>query len=194
MTKVEIKRRKELSQRLTYQVSHILKGFENKYMNAYTDWNIAIVRHKADKFMDCKDYTEFVDHYNDSSLQQLGIAPNHRLHEYLEMKVKSYHLQRVWGPVKIAREKMAIETLTRFEFMEMANNGYKSKLENLIRKLVEFEFDTRFLKVEKVGTAKGELEILIHNREKTAHARAIWCEGDIKAPHYRFITTLRIKK
>lgn len=79
------------------------------------------------------------------------------------------------------------------EYYAEAKKGYDIKIAKLVAKLIQHGITTPHLKVEKVNNAGSELSFLISNAEMEIHARMIWAEGDINAPHYRFITTKRNK-
>ena len=77
------------------------------------------------------------------------------------------------------------------EFIAEAKKGYDDKFNKLIVVLVDNGIGTRFLKVEKIKSAGNEFAFLVSDDKIEVHARAIFVNGDIKAPHYRFITTVR---
>ena len=84
------------------------------------------------------------------------------------------------------------ETFTRdFEFLSQGNEAYTKSLSRVIDKLVTKGFNS-FARIKYVGLCvNGELEFLIADEFKECHARLIFANGQIKAPHYRFITTVR---
>lgn len=187
------KRRRELKDRLTALVGNALKEFENRYMNAYTEWSMQSIISTAEKYSDCNSNDELYDKLKGKTLAEVGIEPRRRFETSDTLVDKGNHCYRIWREIKMARNKMEIESLTRFEFMSEAAKGYARKFENLINKMVDYDFSTRFLKVEEVNNAGDELSFLITNDERAIHARAIFVNGAIKAPHYRFITTERKK-
>jgi hypothetical protein len=96
--------------------------------------------------------------------------------------------------VERLKTRLSRKNLLTNEYISEANKGYNQKLEKLTKVLVDYGIGTRFLKVEKIRSAGGEFAFLVTNGEVEVHARAIFVNGDIKAPHYRFITTKRMIK
>ena len=94
---------------------------------------------------------------------------------------------------KRAKRRLSNENLLRFGFMQEAAEGYAVKFAKLVSKVADVVDSLEGLKVETIRNNGMELEFLISNYEIEVHARAIFVNGAIKAPHYRFITTTRRK-
>ena len=96
-------------------------------------------------------------------------------------------------------ENEVIELKKNYDFVNLKNHtwlseamdSYNNKFDNLISKLVQFDFTTSHMTIERISDAGNGLAFLIRNDEKVAHARIIYANGAIKAPHYRFIITQR---
>jgi len=189
------KRRRQLNERLTLLMSTFLKKFENRYMEAYTEWSMSPFIDKSIIYSALSSEKQFRVELQNTKYSELrvifGISPNKRYSEDKESTLSNSSIARIYYQVIEARKKMETESLTRFVFMQEAAKGYATKFENLINKMVSYDFSTRNLRVEEIGVNGNELEFLITNDERTIHARAIFVNGAIKAPHYRFITTER---
>lgn len=170
-SKAQLKREKQLRERLTSMISRTLRDFKDKYLGDYTAWNIAKMESELNwmKEEDGKPYPADHKYY-------AGQLKNHKV-----------GIQRLEGQLS------RMNTL-QLKFLSEANEGYDRKFERMIEKLVGYNFSTRFLKVEMVSNIGHELAFLISNDEMECHARVIYAQGAIKAPHYRFITTVRNKK
>lgn len=193
------KRRRQLRERLTVLMDRFLKPFENRYINAYTEWSMTPIKLMVEVLPSCTILDGFKGQLNDTTHKQLKerfprvvlSSPNTRRGETEDSVISNHDISNIFYKVNKARSKMKIESLTRFDFMQEASQGYAIKFDNLINKMVDYEFSTGNLRVEKVSDAGNELAFLITNNERTIHARAIFINGSINAPHYRFITTER---
>lgn len=171
MTKAAEKREKQLRERLTSLLTRTLVNFQDKYLGAYTNWSIAQVK------MDLAN--EKAKHGTPYPKGRHGVRPG-------AIQDRSHHIQRL-------EDQLGRTHTMSLEFLIEAKVGYDRKFSTLIEKLVKYQMDTRFLQVEKVINSGAELSFLITNDDMEVHARAIFVNGDIKAPHYRFITTKRNK-
>ena len=95
--------------------------------------------------------------------------------------------------VKMREDRLKLKTTLTLGFINEANEGYNLKIEKLIKKLIESKIETRFLKIEEVYNQVGAFEFLISDSKIEVHARVIFANGEINAPHFRFITTKRNK-
>ena len=95
--------------------------------------------------------------------------------------------------VAVRATKLARKSLLTLEFITEAKVGYDQKFNKLVENLMKFEMRTAHMEVKQINSMGSELSFLIVNHEMEVHARAIFVNGDIKAPHYRFIVTKRNK-
>jgi hypothetical protein len=121
----------------------------------------------------------------------LGYAPNRYNADQTFDKYDAERVERIASTIAKRLDRSAIN---RREWFNEAFDSYQVKFDTMIDKLVDAGFTSRHLRVELVASSASQLEFLISNQTTECHARAIWVEGDIKAPHYRFITTTRQKK
>ena len=121
--------------------------------------------------------------------------------------------------IERAKKEMSIIECLKVEFYAEANRSYEAKLEKLVLKMATsgIDFDSIMgLNIDFVKDRGHEFEILVYPKtrirrwdgnvqltdeqmkqaeidatEKFFHARMIYACGEIKAPHFRFITTTR---
>jgi hypothetical protein len=121
--------------------------------------------------------------------------------------------------IERAKQEMSIIECLKVEFYAEANRSYEAKLEKLVLKMATsgIDFDTIMgLNIDFVKDRGHEFEILVYPKtrirrwdgdvqltdeqmkqaeidatEQFFHARMIYACGEIKAPHFRFITTTR---
>lgn len=84
--------------------------------------------------------------------------------------------------------------LLTLEFITDAAKNYELKLAKLVDSMIKHGIKTAFLRVQKISNTSKEFAFLISDKEIEIHARAVYCCGEINAPHYRFITTKRSLK
>lgn len=88
-------------------------------------------------------------------------------------------------------DRSALESLP---ILVEADKSFNLKLSNLVSKCIEFGIESRFMKIEKIGSGSmNDFSILISDSKIEIHARFIFVYGDIQSPHFRFITTKRNK-
>lgn len=196
MTKAQIKQQQSNRNTLVHSLSRTLIDFQNRYYQAYVDWNIHQIEYNLSRYP--KGTVELLS-------EQFVGAP--AKDSYFERYLSSYDRRRdnitiqLWMIQHCVRDRQFVETrlsrraLLTHQFINEAAQGYQIKFDRLIDKLIDCGFtDPRFLTVEKINNYGDKLEFLISNEQIECHARAIWVEGSIKEPHYRFITTIRTKK
>jgi hypothetical protein len=121
--------------------------------------------------------------------------------------------------IERAKQEMSIIECLKVEFYAEANRSYEAKLEKLVLKMATsgIDFDSIMgLNIDFVKDRGHEFEILVYPKtrirrwdgdvqltdeqmkqaeidatEQFFHARMIYACGEIKAPHFRFITTTR---
>jgi hypothetical protein len=96
--------------------------------------------------------------------------------------------------IKYVESRRRPEMLMTLEFINEANKSFNDKIESMVCKMIEAQITRRFLKLEKIsGGTPSEFAFLISDDKIELHARTIFACGEIKAPHFRFITTTRNK-
>jgi hypothetical protein len=197
ISKAEQQRQKYTRERLVQVVGLKLRDFENRYMSAYTEWNI-LQEKKKDRFPELRSWDEAKEFLVGKSRVAYRVPRSSYTRKKEELyagEINQNDAYSAWRKVEVARRRIQLDSLLRFEFMQEAAEGYKIKFERLIDKMLAEDFNSHKMQVERVGSGQGrELEILVSDdKARVFHARAIWVEGSIKAPHYRFITTTRSK-
>ena len=192
---------------VNYQVSQI-----SKIATAFDNLDIEEV--KADVIG--KDYYETAssEKYTGTQMSLFCMDRNDRRFGYDQSitKINTNAIER-------AKNEMSIIECLKVEFYAEANKSYEVKLEKLVLKMATsgIDFDGyNGINIDFVGDRGHEFEILVFpktriNRwdgdvqltdeqmkqaeidatEKFFHARMIYACGEIKAPHFRFITTTR---
>lgn len=96
--------------------------------------------------------------------------------------------------IKQLKYKLSFGNLNDLEWIKEADENYITKFNKLVDKLVACRMDLYHLKVEAIngGTAR-DFGFLISDKKVEVHARVIYAQGEVNAPHYRFITTERSK-
>lgn len=193
ISKAEQKRRKDAKSALSSNVGRILLDFQNKYLQSYADWNEKKIQRRLDLIKDFRkeDFIGINIHDNVQVRNLLGYAPNRYNADQTFDKYDAERVERIASTIAKRLDRSAIN---RREWFNEAFDSYQVKFDTMIDKLVDAGFTSRDLRVELVASSASQLEFLISNQTTECHARAIWVEGDIKAPHYRFITTTRQKK
>ena len=192
MSKAAEKRRKSLVESLTTKLGRTLKSFENKYMNSYTEWSMLPIKKGAESHKGLNTKEDFFNEFEGKPWSKIGMeTPTGRWASPTIDHDTAYGIYL--GKLRCV-SAMKVETLTRFNFMTEANKGYQIKFSRLVEKVADGlgDVDTyNRLSVETVRSSGSELEFLICVSGIEVHARAIFVNGAIKAPHYRFITTTR---
>ena len=195
MTKAAEKRRKSLVDSLTTKLGSTLRTFENKYMSAYTEWNMLPIKLSAAKHEGLESFEDFQVKFMNKSWESVGMEQPRG--SSFSSVISHNDAYRMFANKAGAKRRLSNEYLTRFEFMSEAAEGYKSKFERLVTKVADGLGDVDSyskLSVETVRNSGHELEFLISVNDIEVHARAIFVNGTLVAPHYRFITTTRAKK
>lgn len=196
MSKAQEKRNKQLKQALTSHLNRVLIDFKNKYFDEYCKWNVNVIQYKLDQMPQQKP-DDLLKMYEGKDIENTYfvryLTPNQRRNSR-SYNIDKYMIQQMCGTRRLLQNSIKRSALLHHKFYSEAQQGYQKKFDNLVDKLVHYQFSIRFLKVQQIDVNHGQLEFLISDNVKECHARAIWVEGNIKAPHYRFITTIRKRK
>lgn len=200
ISKAEQERRKSRRSAIEARVLPKLISFHNYYIESYLNWCLFQIQTKADRFS-FKTWEEMKDAMVNKPYIDFGFPAEKK--EYREVRTRFTHNEvwSLWQEISINRSKLKNKTLTSMKIMNEAEGNYQSKIDGMVEKMIILDFSPNWLKLKDISINKGQLEILIGEDEKYVenstlefHARSIWVEGDIKAPHYRFITTTRGEK
>ena len=93
---------------------------------------------------------------------------------------------------KSLTQQLTKKTMLSLNAMKEEEINFDGKIENVAAKMVKFGLTNVHFKVQEIKAKMGEIEFIAHNDDFQVHARAIFVNGDIKAPHYRFITTKKM--
>ena len=181
-SKAQLKREKQLRARLYNDFKRRLTNFENDYLGAYVEWAHKEIQNKIDKL------TYEIENEPKrlaKALEDVSLSKWSR--EKIDRAPQMKHIREVY------KKKLSRPFLITKEAIIDAANGYEKKFNKLIDKLMEADLAGSRLEIEQLSDAGMELEFLISNDVKEVHARIIFACGEINAPHYRFITTVRIK-
>jgi hypothetical protein len=170
MSKAAIKREKQLRERLTNVLNHRLIDFKDMYLNSYVNWSKKSIQTRINNLKESHGKP-----FNDEGrFKRQGLINNTKQIERLETQLSR-------------------DMLLTLEFINEANKSYNVKIEKLIEKLVKADISTISLKFEKIGNIGAEFEFLVSDDKIKVHARVIFANGCVNAPHFRFITTTRNK-
>ena len=154
-------------------------SFKNDYLGDYVEWNWSKIENEiAEKELLIND-PERIRLINEAREAQSRSRWFHKV-----------TVRELEGQIKTLKRNYDYVNLKNYGWLNEARDSYNNKFDNLISKLMSFDFTTSHMTVERVEDAGGKgLAFLIRNDENTVHARMIYANGAIKAPHYRFIIT-----
>lgn len=176
--KAEEKRIKQAVDTLTIKLNHELIDFKERFLTAYVDY--------------C--FSQF-----DLQIMEL------RKREYNPMQMKYNYTLEMFNKdiafkiAKIESEK-SLKSTNTLKFIKEAENNYNTKFTRLVNELVKHGVRSYPLDIERIsnGSTANDFSFLItHSTDiKTiqVYARIIFAEGEINAPHYRFIITANKNK
>jgi len=177
MTQAQEKRNKRLTEIFQAKLKRQLNDFHNQYLNDHCQFRINEIKRDLNHYEKLANDSKFLREFN---LQRSRWA------QLTQQDALSYY--------KTRKRRLDNMALLQLEFLNEAETSYQKKLANLISKLVSYQFDTRFLKVEYISDGTyDKFSILVTNNDMEVEARFIYACGEIKIPHYRFIITKRTK-
>lgn len=168
MTKTEIKEKKRNIEIVGSLMNRKMKSFEDKYLGAYMNWGVSDIQNRLAHRI--KTNGQVIN----PEKPLMGVYSNELIIAKLETKLSR-------------------SNILALEFLAEAKKGYDYKMTKLIEKLVGFGINYLGLRMEKVGNSGSDFSFLISDDNMEIHARVIFANGEINAPHYRFITTKRDK-
>ena len=186
MTKTQELRNKQLRSTLTNKLSFKLKGFKNSYLGEYADYQESKIENEIKWNRNLAENPEELRIHNQIILS--------KTRESSRRWFTSLTIESFLQTIKRLEYKLSFNNSNRFEWMSEANESYNLKFERLISKLVSFQIDTRVMKIESIGNdTSRDFGFLISDEKQEVHARGLYAWGEIKATHYRFIITNRVK-
>jgi hypothetical protein len=197
-TKAEIKRRKEKETTIRNRVLPEIEPFHNYYLAEVLKWELKQIVVAAHKYGVFNTYYEMRDEMAGKTHKEYDLTPSRYATKNAEGEtlVSPDDVYKLWKVKEAAMEQRKYEAITSLAIMTKTENGYQQKISDLVAKMVELDFHPWHITVKEINITLGQLEILIWDDGHTDlefHARSIWAEGAINAPHYRFITTIRGK-
>lgn len=173
VSKAELKRIKDAKDSFTALLNRNLKDFKNLYLQSSVEFGIK---------MEEKGIENCIKRIQDSEMKNTYGMPSFNAEEAKEQSIRNVESRR------------RPEMLMILEYINEANKSFNDKIETMVCKMIEAQITTRFLKLQKIGGGtSSEFGFLISDDKIELHARTIFACGEIKAPHFRFITTIRNK-
>ena len=188
MSKASEKRAKDLRNSLTERLNAKLRNFKNTYLGDFAYYRKKEILTKRDDAQFLIDNPLELAQKN----QEIREHNENRRGRYLsEISIEGY--TGLKNTVNRCDDLLKRENLNSLMWLNEANENFNTKLERVINKLVAFAMNTYKLKIEQIANNGSIFEFLISDDTMEVHARVIYAQGEIKAPHYRFIVTKRKK-
>jgi len=212
ISKAQAKRNKDKFNLLTNRMTKNLMEFKNTYIGDYVMYEIHQIERKANAFKGSN--MELVEKNvigkSISAVRKESVFSSAELNCFFCEKNTQYYGydDRITsvsiGSVIRARRKMELIELHKVEFYAEASKSYEVKCNKLIQGMMSYDWNHKMV-VDDVTDAGKDFSILVYNpsvysseKEKLIasaeffyHARIIYACGEIKRPHFRFITTTR---
>jgi hypothetical protein len=170
LSKAAAKRQKDAREGLVRLLESTLCEFKDRYLGSYTDW-CKTQRDAQHKIV--------MDRYQATLDEHIAKGEDQSSNYVMWME-------------RAEKANSLVNTHLHSDIVE-AMNGYNEKFERMVDKLMINDFTASRTRVEHVRNMGSDLEFLIVNDQVEVHARVIFACGEINAPHYRFITTVRTK-
>jgi hypothetical protein len=170
VSNAELKRIKDAKDRFTSHLNRNLKDFKNLYL---------------------KECIQFM-----MKMEEMSIQRSIKKIQDAEISYKSgWNSQEDKDKhIKLIESRRRPEMLQTLEFINDADKSFNQKIESMVCKMIEAKIHPIHFKMEKIsGGTPYQFEFLISDDNIELHARTIFACGEIKAPHFRFITTIRNK-
>ena len=174
ITKAEQLKIKQATESLTRQLSIELVDFRERFLTSYVNYCFSKFDTEIKKIK-AKVFNQATDGRYGAKLEDFTRANNNAI-------------------ARMERQKMLKSTNT-LTFITEANDNYTTKFIRLVNELVKHGVRSYPLTIEQIssGSTANDFNFLITHKTtvKTVqvYARIIFAEGEINAPHYRFIIT-----
>jgi len=168
MSKAQEKQEKRNVEIVTALLNRKLVDFKEEYFNKYIAWAMSDLENKRAHLV---------------KVDGQVIDPMHPLRGSYNTKAQ----------VEAIDVKLSRPSLISFTAMKEADSSYKTKIDRVAKKIVDAGMSYLGLRLEMLSDVGGAFEFLVSDDNMEVHARVIFANGMIKAPHFRFITTVRNK-
>lgn len=172
-SKAQLKREKDNRESVTNSLRFKLKSFKNVYLQSSIDHEI-----RSREFSIKKLNKEIL------SVEDGTIKPKYS---------KNEHITSLKNRISRFQNDLDHSAILTLETLKSADASFEIKINKLIEKLLEEGFGVKAFKVERIGAGWDSFTFLISNDLKEVHARVIFANGEVNAPHFRFIITTRQK-
>ena len=170
ITKVEEKRIKQATETLTHRLKYELTDFKERFLTSYVNYRFA----EFDAQIECIKSLVF------------DVEKNGRYGYTLE----AFNKNNDYKIAQLEKEK-ALKFTNTLKFINEANENFNTKFNRLVSELVKHGVRSYPLTINAIssGSTAHDFNFLITHNEIQVYARIIFAEGQINAPHYRFIIT-----
>lgn len=171
--KAEEKRIKQATETLTHQLSFKLVDFKERFLTSYVNY----------RFM------EF-----DAEIKQIQKKVYEKKNIQYNYTLEMFNKDQAGKIARIEAQK-ALKSTNTLKFITEASENYNTKFTRLVSELVKHGIRSYPLTIEKISNGGTDFDfsfLITHSTQiKTVqvYARIIFAEGEINAPHYRFIIT-----
>ena len=169
-TKAEEKKIRQATETLTFNLKNQLVDFKERFLTSYVNYRFAEIdaeiRHIKNLVFDTEKNGRFgytLESFNKNN----------------ERKIQQLEKQK------------ALKFTNTLLFINEANENFTTKFNRLINELVKHGIRSYPLTINAIsnGSTSHDFNFLITHNEIQVYARIIFAEGQINAPHYRFIIT-----
>jgi actin-related protein len=177
ITKKEQLAIKQAIETLTNQLNRKLVDFKERFLTSYVNFR----------------FSEFDVRINRIKKEEFKVTKYQSANA-----LEAFENNKVTMIENLEKQK-AFKSTNTLVFIKEAEENYNTKFERLVNKLVEHEIRSYPLTIEFInsGSTSNDFNFLIsHNtseKQIQVYARIIFAEGEINAPHYRFIITANKK-
>ena len=170
ITKAEEKKIKQATETLTFNLRHKLVDFKERFLTSYVNYRFAEI---------------------DAQIKHIkglvfDIEKNGRYGYTLEAfnKNNDYKIEQL-------EKERALKFTNTLKFINEANENFNTKFNRLVSELVKHGIRSYPLTINAIsnGSTANDFNFLITHNTVQVYARIIFAEGQINAPHYRFIIT-----
>jgi hypothetical protein len=170
ISKAEEKRIKEATETLTRRLRHELTDFKERFLASYVNYRFA----------------EF-----DAKIKQIkALVFDEEKNGRHYLALESFNKNNNYQITQLERQK-ALKCTNTLLFINEANENFTTKFNRLVNELVKHGVRSYPLTINAIssGGTENDFNFLITHNEIQVYARIIFAEGEINAPHYRFIIT-----
>lgn len=183
ISKAQLKRDKDLYNRIDSLIRGNLMDFKDMYLSDYVQYMETNLKKEVSKYQELIESPDKLKERN--ILKKAATRRNEWLSPDTIEDIKHY--------LKSAERNMLFPSIRLRAYLNDAHENFEKKIFKVIEKVCNYSPDTRFLKIERIGDAGHAFSFLISNNDINIHARVIYAQGSVNAPHYRFIITKRNK-